>query len=104
MVERGQERNTHCVLVGERARWFAMIIAIANSKGSVGKSTIAVHLVAWLHSQGHKVFLADCDTQHSSSEWISHTLPEVATVFLDTPDDVLNDLPRLVRCRLCHSQ
>src|SRR4051794_31815807 len=38
-----------------------MIIVIANSKGGVGKSTIAVHLAAWLHEQGHSVILADCD-------------------------------------------
>ena len=51
-----------------------VIIVIANSKGGVGKSTIAVHLAAWLHEQGHSVTLADCDTQHSSSEWASVTL------------------------------
>lgn len=72
-----------------------MIIAIANSKGGVGKSTIAVHLAAWLHRLGHRVTLADCDTQHSSSEWIRLALPNAHAVCLDSPDEVLNELPRL---------
>lgn len=72
-----------------------MIIAVANSKGGVGKSTVAVHLVAWLHELGHRVVLADCDTQHSSSEWVRLALPDVKAVSLDTPDDVLNELPKL---------
>ena len=72
-----------------------MIIAIANSKGGVGKSTVAVHLTAWLHSLGPNVLLADCDTQHSSSEWVKLALPEVTAVCLDSPDDVLNEVPRL---------
>lgn len=75
-------------------RW-KMIIAIANSKGGVGKSTIAVHLAAWLHRQGHRVTLADCDTQQSSSEWIREAVPEVKTVRLDNPDIILNELPLL---------
>ena len=54
-----------------------MIIVVANSKGGVGKSTIAVHLAAWLHEQGHQVTLADRDTQHSSSDWLREALPEV---------------------------
>ena len=72
-----------------------MIIAIANSKGGVGKSTLAVHLAAWLHEQGHSVTLADCDTQQSSSEWIREAIPEVKTVRLDNPNDILNELPTL---------
>ena len=52
-----------------------MIIVVANSKGGVGKSTLAVHLAAWLHEQGHSVTLADCDTQHSSSEWAKEAVP-----------------------------
>ncbi|MGN6727617.1 MAG: ParA family protein [Tepidisphaeraceae bacterium] len=43
-----------------------IIIVVANSKGGVGKSTVSVHLAAWLHEQGRKVTLADCDTQQSS--------------------------------------
>ena len=72
-----------------------MIIAIANSKGGVGKSTLAVHLAAWLHEQGHRVTLADCDTQQSSSEWIREAVPDVKAVRLDNPDIILNDLPIL---------
>ncbi len=72
-----------------------MIIAITNSKGGVGKSTLAVHLAAWLHEQGCKVTLADCDMQQSSSEWIREAVPEVKAVRLDNPDDILNELPLL---------
>ena len=72
-----------------------MIITIANSKGGVGKSTIAVHLAAWLYEQGHRVTLADCDTQQSSSEWIREAVPQVKAVRLDHPDVILNELPLL---------
>jgi chromosome partitioning protein len=72
-----------------------MIIVVANSKGGVGKSTLSVHLAAWLHAQGHRVTLADCDTQQSSSEWVREAVPEVKAVRLDSPDVILNELPLL---------
>src|SRR3984885_11149958 len=72
-----------------------VIIAITNLKGGVGKSTIAVHLAAWLHERGHRVTLADCDMQQSSSEWIREAVPEIKTVRLDNPDVILNELPTL---------
>ena len=72
-----------------------MIIVIANSKWGVGKSTLAVHLAAWLNRQGHRVTLADCDTQQSSSEWIREAAPKVKAVRLDNPDIILNELPIL---------
>jgi chromosome partitioning protein len=74
-----------------------MIIVIANSKGGVGKSTLAVHLASWLHAQGHRVTLADCDTQQSSSEWIREATPGVTAVRLDNPDIILNELPQLAQ-------
>src|SRR5260221_13633509 len=73
----------------------SMIIVVANSKGGVGKSTLAVHLAAWLYEQGHSVTLADCDSQQSSSEWMHEALPELKTVRLRNPDEILNELPAL---------
>jgi chromosome partitioning protein len=72
-----------------------MIIVVANSKGGVGKSTLAVHLAAWLHEQGHRVVLADCDTQASSSEWSREAVPDLRTVRLEDPDTILDELPAL---------
>lgn len=72
-----------------------VIIAIVNSKGGVGKSTLAGNLAAWLNEQGHSVTLVDCDTQQSSSEWIREAMPEVRVVRLGTPDEVLDELPTL---------
>lgn len=72
-----------------------MIVVVANSKGGVGKSTLAVHLAAWLREQGHSVTLADCDTQHSSSEWAKEAIPDVKAVRLSDADEILDQLPAL---------
>ncbi len=72
-----------------------MIIAVANSKGGVGKSTIAVHLAAWLHEQGHTVILADCDAQTSSKQWAAEAIPEVPVERFDSSDEVYERLPGL---------
>lgn len=74
-----------------------MIIAVANSKGGVGKSTLAVHLAAWLDKQGHRVTLADCDTQQSSSQWIREAAPQVKALCLRDPDEIINELPILAQ-------
>lgn len=72
-----------------------MIIAMVNSKGGVGKSTLAGSLAGWLHANGHRVALVDCDPQQSSSEWISEAIPEIAVSRLATADEVFEELPVL---------
>ncbi|MFT3786020.1 MAG: ParA family protein [Tepidisphaeraceae bacterium] len=68
------------------------IVAVANTKGGVGKSTVSVHLAAWLSEFGHRVLLADCDIQQSSSAWIREAVPSVTAIRYKDPDLMIDEL------------
>lgn len=73
-----------------------MITAMTNQKGGVGKSTISVHLAVWLsEQQGKTVALVDADVQGASSTWLREAAPEIRVIRLQTPDDILEQIPRI---------
>lgn len=72
-----------------------MMIFLANTKGGVGKSTIAVHLAVWLHDQGFKTALLDADKQRSSSEWVAEAESGITVRVCDTPDSCLEQAREL---------
>jgi chromosome partitioning protein len=47
------------------------VIAVANPKGGVGKSTLATQVAGYLANRGHAVMLGDVDRQQSSRQWLA---------------------------------
>ncbi len=81
-----------------------LIVAVANTKGGCGKTTVATHLAAHFAIKGLRTGLADLDRQQSARAWLDRRPTEaapIADVDLDvaagkTPKSLGKRLDRLV--------
>ncbi len=76
-----------------------MIMAVVNTKGGSGKTTLATHLAAHFARRGLKTGLADLDPQQSANGWLTrrpYTLPAIAAVDLENDNKPPKGLDRLV--------
>ena len=73
-----------------------MLIAFANSKGGVGKTTISVHYAVAQAEKGRKIALIDSDAQGSSTRWLRDIEDAITIIPLKTADDVIDQMPKIV--------
>jgi chromosome partitioning protein len=72
-----------------------VVVLVCQHKGGVGKTTLAVHLTVWLANQGNHVVVVDSDPQQSALNWLAEAAPDINTISLTTPDDLLDQVPTL---------
>ena len=74
-----------------------MVIAFVNTKGGVGKSTLAGNMAVYLHDQGKSVAFVDADHHVSSSVWMGEVEPKLPIWASTDPNAILDRVPTFAR-------
>jgi chromosome partitioning protein len=79
----------------------AMIVALLNQKGGVGKTTLATHIAGELALRGQHVVLLDADPQGSSLDWTQRRsqqgLPRLFSAVGQARETLHQEAPELAR-------
>jgi chromosome partitioning protein len=73
-----------------------MLVAFTNTKGGVGKSTLASHLAIWLYDQGYRVALLDTDEQQTAARWVKIAEPKITVAVATDVEAIQKERGRLV--------
>jgi chromosome partitioning protein len=97
--ENGQKlaSKSDTTTVSEKSRLSSarMIYGLTNSKGGVGKTTVAVHLAAFLADKKRSVLFIDADPQQSAAAWIKELSFRIRFETLVTPEEIIRRVANL---------
>jgi chromosome partitioning protein len=74
----------------------SVLISLANPKGGVGKTTIAVHLAIRSQEKGRTVAFIDADGQQSSTGWLTDLKKPFPIHRFRTREDVIDHVDAIV--------